>query len=72
MTNFEEGFFPGFEPKDKKDIINVNPQGVKKVEIKLTYASAEEKVHCQYCEDVGICDRCSRGIEESLRLRDKK
>jgi hypothetical protein len=71
--NIEEGFLPGFEPEgDKKKVVIENnlPKSTGGVEVK--YATAEERIRCQYCEDVGICDKCERGMAESARLLDLK
>jgi hypothetical protein len=67
--NIEEGFLPGFEPEKKDRDINIE-KGDNTIEVK--YASLEDRTNCQYCEDVGICDFCERGIAEKNRLIESK
>ncbi|MFA5934288.1 MAG: hypothetical protein WC827_00145 [Candidatus Paceibacterota bacterium] len=67
--NIEENFLPGFEQTKKEGGIVENILSKEEQDIELKYATAEERIHCQYCEDVGICDRCERGKEELSKLK---
>ena len=69
MNKNEGEFLPGLDPKDEKSNLT---DGIKREttisEVKLTYATEDERIHCQVCEDVGPCRFCERGREEGSKI----
>jgi hypothetical protein len=66
--NFSEGQPPAGAPKETDS----NTSGTAKEGEKgprMKFATEEERIHCQYCEDVGPCQFCKRGKAEAARLR---